>query len=77
MSLRSVVLKRPLRARSSLTSCATSNEPASGALKGTMAIGMASACPFVISTTSSAHAGAEINMKPIGSQHDKTFIHWA
>src|ERR1700691_913277 len=70
MSLRSVVLKRPLRARSSLTSCATSNEPAS-ALKGTMAIGMASACPFVISTTSSAHAGAQNNMRPIGNQHDR------
>src|SRR6202051_4576312 len=69
MSLRSVVLKRPLRARSSLTSFATSNEAAaaSGELKGTMAIGMASACPFVISTTSSAHVRGHNNMKPIAA----------
>src|SRR5258708_33912376 len=65
MSLRSVVLKRPLRARSSLTSCATSNEAAvaSGGLKGTIAIGMASDCPLVISTTSSAHVREQNNMK--------------
>src|SRR3984957_11266750 len=71
MSRRSVVLKRPLRARSSLTSCATSNEPASGALKGTMAMGMGSACPFVLPTTSSATPGAEINSRTIGNQHER------
>src|ERR1700722_11024850 len=75
MSLRSVALKRPLRARSSLTSCATSNEPASGALKGTMAIGMASACPFVISTTSSAHVLEQNNRKPsVNKQEMLLFI---
>src|SRR5579859_1805097 len=58
MSLRSMVLKRPLRARSSLTSCATSNEAAviSGEAKGTMAMGMASVWPLVTSTTNSARA---------------------
>src|SRR5258708_5434853 len=72
MSLRSVALKRPLRARSSLTSFATSNEAAaaSGELKGTIAIGMASACPFVISTTSSAPAREQNNMKPIATKHE-------
>src|ERR1700688_2751722 len=72
MSLRSVVLKRPLRARSSLTSCATSNEAAaaSGELKGTMAMGMASDCPFVISTTSSAQVREQNNMKPIATKHE-------
>src|SRR6202166_682249 len=71
MSWRSVVLKRPLRARSSLTSCATSKEPASGALKGTIAIGIASACPFVISTTSSAHVGGQNMRKPTANTHEK------
>src|SRR5258708_4467035 len=72
MSLRSVVLKRPLRARSALTSWATSNEAAaaSGELKGTMAIGMASACPFVISTTSSAQVREQNNRKPIATKHE-------
>src|ERR1700693_3742749 len=72
MSLRSVVLKRPLRARSAPTSCATSNEAAaaSGELNGTIAIGMASDCPFVISTTSSAHVGEQNNMKPIATKHE-------
>src|ERR1700676_5747006 len=71
MSLRSVALKRPLRARSSLTSFATSNEPASGELKGTIAIGIASACPFVISTTSSAHVGGQNIRKPTANTHEK------
>src|SRR6202140_4815648 len=73
MSLRSVVLKRPLRARSSLTSFATSNvaAAASGELKGTIAIGMASACPFVISTTSPAHVGEQSNIRPITTKHEK------
>src|SRR4030081_2161775 len=72
MSLRSVVLKRPLRVRSALTSCATSNEAAaaSGELNGTIAIGMASDCPFVISTTSSAHVREQNNMKPIATKHE-------
>src|ERR1700723_1519456 len=58
MSLRSMVLNRPLRARSSLTSCATSNDAAASSadVKGTMAIGMASVWPFVTSTTNSAWA---------------------
>src|SRR6266404_2595100 len=70
MSLRSVVRKRPLRARSSLTSWATSNEAAaaSGELNGTMAMGMASACPFVISTTSCAQLREQNNMKPIAAK---------
>src|SRR5450631_3256314 len=73
MSLRSVVLKRPLRARSSFTSCATSNEAAaaSGELKGTIAIGVASAWPFVISTTSSAHVRVQNNSRPIAIHHVK------
>src|SRR5450631_721593 len=71
MSLRSVVLKRPLRARSSLTSFATSNDPASGELKGTIAIGMASACPFVISTTSSAHVRGQNMRKPTANTYEK------
>src|ERR1700736_3730760 len=72
ISLRSVDLKRPLRARSSLTSCATSNEAAaaSGELKGTMAMGMASDCPFVISTTSSAQVREQNNMKPTATKHE-------
>src|SRR5271168_5350992 len=73
MSLRSVLLNRPLRARSLLTSCATSKDAAaaSGELKGTMAIGMASACPFVTSTTSSAQVGGQNNRKPMAIQHEK------
>src|SRR6202163_975313 len=73
MSLRSVVLKRPLRARSSLTSCATSNDAAaaSGELKGTIAIGMASACPFVISTTSCARARGQTRINTIATKHAK------
>src|SRR5208283_3117410 len=55
MSFRSMLLKRPLRARSSLTTCATSKVPAaaSAAVKGTIAMGMASSCPRVTSTTNS------------------------
>src|SRR5450755_4539203 len=70
ISLRSVVLNRPLRARSSLTSCATSNDAAaaSAELKGTIAIGMASACPFVISTTSSARLLVHSNAKAIAAK---------
>src|SRR5580692_8140434 len=58
MSLRSMVLNRPLLARSSLTSCATSNEAAAicADAKGTTASGMASVWPFVTSTTNSAWA---------------------
>src|SRR3984893_1893750 len=72
MSLRSVVLKRPVRARPSLQSFATSNDAAaaSGELKGTIAIGMASDCPFVISTTSSAQLREQNNMKPIATKHE-------
>src|SRR3984893_11887448 len=72
MSLRSVVLKRPLRARSAPTSCATSNEAAaaSGELKGTIAIGMASACPLVISTTSSAQVREQNRRTPSVTNHD-------
>src|SRR3979490_276072 len=71
-SLRAVALNRPLRARSSLTSCATSNEAAaaSGELKGTIAIGMASACPLVISTTSSAQVRVPNSRKPIATKHE-------
>src|ERR1700730_4314144 len=73
MSLRSVVLKRPLRARSALTSCATSNDAAaaSGELNGTIAIGMAFACPFVISTTSSDQVREPNNIRPIATKHEK------
>src|SRR6202041_1404398 len=73
MSLRSVVLKRPLRARSELTSCATSKGAvaAPGEPNGTIAIGMASACPFVISTTSCAHVLEQNNRKPIASKDEK------
>src|SRR6202021_597424 len=72
MSLRSVVLKRPLRARSELTSCATSKGAgaAPGEPNGTIAIGMASACPFVISTTSWAHVREQNNRKPIASKEE-------
>src|SRR5271165_4506564 len=73
MSLRSVVLNRPLRARSSPTSCATSKDAAaaSGDENGTIAMGMASACPFVISTTSSARARAQNTSKPVATKHEK------
>src|SRR5271168_1174988 len=74
MSLRSVVLKRPLRARSSLTNCATSKVAVAGGggdPKGTIAMGMASACPFVISTTSSAQVRGQNNRKPITIKHAK------
>src|SRR5258708_28933722 len=72
ISFRWGAVKRPVRARSSLTSFATSNEAAaaSGELKGTIAIGMASACPLVISTTSSAPAREQRNMKPIAAKHE-------
>src|ERR1700676_957939 len=62
MSLRSMVLNRPLRARSSLTSWATSNDAAASSAdaKGTMAMGMASVWPFVTSTTNSPWARQEI-----------------
>src|SRR5208337_3263480 len=55
MSLRSIDLKRPLRERSALTTWATSNESAaaSAAVNGTIAMGIASSCPFVTSTTNS------------------------
>src|ERR1700734_103656 len=78
MSLRSVVLKRPLRARSLPTSCATSNDAAaaSGELKGTIAIGMASACPLVISTTSSAHEREQNAKQPIASKHKRRLFIW-
>src|SRR6185437_14005085 len=77
MSLRSVVRKRPLRARSSLTNCATSNGAgaASGEPKGTMAMGMASACPLVISTTNSAQVLVQNNRQPKASkQENRLFI---
>src|ERR1700734_287616 len=78
MSLRSVVLKRPLRARSLPTSCATSNDAAaaSGELKGTMAIGMASACPFVISTTSSAQEREQNAKQPMAIKHKMRLFIW-
>src|SRR5580658_10050925 len=78
MSLRSVVLKRPLRARSLPTSCATSNDAAaaSGELKGTIAIGMASACPLVISTTSSAQEREQSTKQPIASKHEMRLFIW-
>src|SRR5665213_1668269 len=73
MSLRSVVLKRPLRAKSSLTSFATSKDAAaaSAELKGTMAMGMASAWPLVISTTSSAQVGPANRRNPRTARQDK------
>src|ERR1700678_2317034 len=77
MSLRSVVLKRPLRARSELTSCATSKGAAAapGVSNGTIAIGMASACPLVISTTSWAHVLEQNNRKPsVNKQEMRLFI---
>src|ERR1700679_1644907 len=77
MSLRSVALKRPLRARSELTSCATSKGAAAapGEPKGTMAIGMASACRFAISTTSSAHVLEQNNRKAsVNKQEMRLFI---
>src|ERR1700735_1899940 len=72
MSLRFMVLKRPLRARSELTSCATSNGAAAapGGSNGTTAIGMAFVCPFVISTTSWAHVREQNNRKPIASKEE-------
>src|ERR1700677_3764998 len=56
MSLRSMVLKRPLRARSLLTTVAASIEVSaeSAARNGTTAIGTALSCPRVTSTTNSA-----------------------
>src|ERR1700677_1952157 len=73
MALRSGVLKRPLRPRSELTSWATSKGTgaAPGEPNGTIAIGMASACPFVISTTSSAHVLEQNNRKPSASKQEK------
>jgi hypothetical protein len=69
MRLRAMVLKRPLRVRSSLTSCAASKLAAasSGELNGTIAIGMASSCPWVTSTTSSADAREVVKANAINA----------
>src|SRR5580692_1530518 len=66
MSLRSIDLKRPLRARSSLTNRATStvSAAASAAVNGTMAMGMASSCPRVTSTTNSPQVDGGNNTTP-------------
>src|SRR4029077_344705 len=78
MSLRSVVLKRPLRARSLLTSCATSNDAAaaSGELNGTIAMGIASACPLVTSTVRSAQLCRQNSSRASRPKHDNCLFIW-
>src|SRR5450755_4984664 len=77
MSLRPIVLKRPLRARASSTSCATSKDAwaTSGVENGTTASGIASACPRVISTTNSASPrGANSTVRQQSSKICKTLF---
>src|ERR1022692_2124115 len=66
MSLRSMALNRPLRDRSSATTRATSKDSAaaSAPMNGTIAMGMASSCPRVTSTTKSPHEREQKSKRP-------------